>query len=630
MKRKPKKQWSRKPGANEIPVASPVENPVWVPSVQDDDEDYPPQDLQPEYVRPKANLSVEKVAARVAAAARLEKVEREKADITKKQIVQTEKEIKNSQKLAKSLDELIKVLKVDPNKDGKPNQPNILGQKIADQKKDKGVGGTVKDAAKDAILQKFLPVKDLTTKKGLLGIAAAKTSENSIIGSIFSALSERENVNQQKRLEKENFHTGFTNGTEAGRQMIEKNKARHLEAVRKSDPSLSPEQVEKKAAKLADEDSRKSTSIIFDKKKDLENQRDELLQKRKNLKTYGEHFDLSDEEEQKLERIQKSHKGLVSSGYDISTESDDEIKKRLANSAVMETAKALPADSPLTAESAKDVFDGAMEELNKLGQAQLSTLRIIADLTREQSKDDKKEDQEQDKKEDKEKTKTPPVKKEGKSYLEKGRELLSKGKGAVADKATGAIKSKITSGLGSRALSAASSLLTSPAAGVGLAGAVGLGVGSLINKGVEAFTSDSIGGHLHTLINGEYDPNKSNDLDDAKKVLKTDDMALSERQAAALKKEGIEIPKGRKVMEAPKPIAPPAPKPEKVHVDTKPKIDSKLNEISMAREAKAKVAAAPVVSAPVINNNTSNTTVVRPPIRNQEPSFNRTLRDNFI
>lgn len=570
-------------------------------------------------------------------AAKIENAEKIKADALKKQTDQEVKAVKNSEKLNKTIEELIKVLK---GPSGASGGSGTAGTPVNIDRDKKGLGDTLKGAVSAAIKGKTSPLTDLTSKKGLLGLGAAKFGgdPNSILGSVFGALHEREAKKQDEVNRKEEFHTGFTTGTDTGRDLISAKKQQALAAIKKANPKLSDAQADRLATVEADKQARGVTGKIYEAKAEKETKLTELNQRQTALKAKGENFDLSDVDKQKQIDLKGAIGQLSTSGK--FSESDVEVRQRRVTGLLGDIGAPVPGETPKEAEGRKNEIVEALKEISAMTAEELNYSRKSYDLMKEEKTTDKTQDaanteKEADQVQQKAMTeKASPEKNKGlmeraKQVMDKKSGILGKGKDIVGK--AGKIKNMVSaateeggllstagrwiggalSGIGAGTLAAGAASAT----GIAGAGQAIFGENGVINGGSgHNFISDAVG-------SGDwFEPQASKDY--GKKPVAT--TKANPARAAELKaRQSIMRP--TPAVRVPEPAIA-----EKVNKDIKPIIDDRAASVEKFKMQKPVVVNVPATQAPVINNNSSTTNVVRPAIRNQEPSYNASLRKNFI
>lgn len=562
-------------------------------------------------------------SAKIEQAARHESDQRKKQfDQTEKQIKQTDKEIKNTEALKKVMEGLLKTIKegdTAPTVTAKPNDPLAVAPE-----KQKGLVATIRGALGGAVKGKLEPVKNLTSAKGLTGLVAARYggNPNSIIGGIASALHEREIAKQDEKAKQDSFHTGYLTGTDSGRDLLYQKKMEAAQALQKEKPKLKGAKFDAEVEKRAQAAARETTDGLYERKKAQEEAIAKLNEKETALKNKDKLFGLSAEETKQRDTMIAERAKLVTgtSAERMKAESviAEPLPKEESEAIDSFDAKRTKKISEFKWYHQRDPSDKEVNSIDAAIEKELKEhkelLKKIAENTSDQ-KDTAAEMMEAGMNNTAEdiaakmpESSAKAQNESKKGFLDRSKGVLGKGKDMLS-KGAESIFEKIASGsvgkLGSTIVSALAPMAV-PAAAVTAAGAVGYGAGKLINKGWEAVTGNSVGNSIANVFKS-----------DAEKQLDEENAKYEAAQKARIQAPKVEAPQAQPIM-------------EKAPRDVKPIIDEKSAILEKAKADKPIVVSQPNVSAPVINNNNSTTTVVRAPIRNQEPSFNRSLQRNFI
>lgn len=568
-------------------------------------------------VKPKPVSAVRSETAM--SANKIANAEREKTEAAKKKTAADEKALKQSDELRKSIEKLTKTLMsttrsdVDPSSGGAPKPENS-----AIDHRTQSLRKTLGSAVKGAVVGKINPIKEITSKRGIFGAVAARygADPNSIIGNVFGALHERESNKRDEIGRKEDFHTGFLTGTDRGRDLLKAHTDTAYEKIKKENPKLSDEKAMALAKKQAMVSTRKTTSTVYDARAEKENELAELNQKQASLKAKGAGFELSADELKRQSKLQDVVKEIGTTGR--ISESDSEIKQRHTAAAMLDLGTKEKGETPQKTIEREEMLLATLQSIDAMGKEELNYLRKTFDVIKgdKPSAETLMEKANEDNAKivaSETRTNTPkPLPTRSKGFLEKGKDLLGKGK-SVFDSIKDTVIDKIGGGLmgkvGGSVLSAVSGV-AAPALAVAGAGAAGYGLGTMINN-----ASGDDGNRLSDKLSGLFTSDEEKKANASLQASKQG-IPLSPEKLAAFKARQIAAVSTAPVM-------------EKVGRDVKPEIDEKSAQVEKAKAERPVVVNSTPVSAPIITNN-STTNVVRTPIRNQEPSFNKTLQKNFV
>jgi hypothetical protein len=567
---------------------------------------------------PVSGSKVEKINSTT----KIDQINRVESDLKKKQIdqattqiKQSETEIKNSEALRKVIEGLLK--EIQGSGKSSDNAAPTDAPKIAAPIEKNGLLSTLKGAVSGHVKERLQPIKNLTSFKGISGLVASRYAgnPNSIVGAIASSLYERESAKHEEKERTDNFHTGFTQGTDAGRDLMAQKRAEALDVVKAKNPGLSGKKLDAAVNKHAEVETRKATTILYGEKQKYEERISEITAKERALQAKDKLFGINDTDKEERASLMAKREKLITTGR--GSEPSTPVHEVIPDSAdtLAQTDKFDKARGKKIYEM--ESFHGRKltdEEVSSIDKAMLQQLEIIAGAITHPEKQEPTASQnmeQADKKvsdtlaQEAEGEATKSSKKSllsramsaGEGFLGKGKDLLGKGLGIGKD-LVGDAGNILGKGLN------LASRFALPAAAAGTAG---YGLGTVINDSFED-------GHRPS----DYLSNMF--TSDAEKKLNE-----SLKPGAPVPAKPIPVP--------PEPIpVPPEPIPvqmEKEVKDTKPQIDEKAAAVDAAKNEKPIIVNSPQISQPIINNS-STTTVMRTPIRNQEPSFMRSLHNSFV
>lgn len=523
-----------------------------------------------------------------------------------------------------------------------------FGYKRAQEEKKKGIGGYVQG--------KIASVKSAFTLEGMAGMAGIGRDDGTLKGAVLSSVLQRREKSQEDKTKKAEYIAKFGEFTERGRQLKETG---GMEAVTAE----------------GEERYKKLTAA----ERDIS----ELEEKQKEAKAFN--GTLSESDTEKLvsaQNIKKQVTDYSAAKKPLGGESQEDLLIGVTEGIKDEISKLMPEEkeklNKADPEYLKGVFEGALGSLTEINEKQLDQLVSLVRLST-MSEEDKLESKGkeniltsiQDPKEDKKKE-------EGGSIMDTVDDTMDliddvmdlfgkgKGKGKGAAKAAKNLKGMIPKG----ALGAA--------AGTAAAGAVMLGVTNLFDTGLGELGvgRDEQGQMLKTSAEqDEANWQKATMVEKVQSALprgieKVGDFlgfenivsqARSERvksETEYLKKKeaGVEPTFGEKAAAAANEslvskvfpmvgaihsvakiseMFSEAPAPEKMptpnRVAQAVELAQNKEQLDMAEKEKKEAVSQPIVTnAPTTIVNNSSTTMVRPPIRNTDSSYNNRLERNFV
>lgn len=581
-----------------------------------------------EPVKPKAVRSESAMSAN-----KIKNAEREKAESEKKKKTADEKALKQSEELRKAIEKLTKTLMPTGRSDVDPGSV-VKPENAAIDHRTKGLKATLTGALKGALTGKINPIREITSKRGIFGAVASRYAgnPNSILGNVFGALHERESNKLDERGRKDDFHTGFLTGTDRGRDLMKSHTDTAFKKIKESNPKLSDEKAMALAKKQAMNTTKDATSKVYSARAEKENELAELNSKQAALKAKGAGFELSKEELERQTKLQNVVKEIGTTGK--ISETDTEIKSRHTAAAMADLGNAEKGESPQKAIEREEMLLSTLQSIDAMGKEELDYLRKTFDVLKgekpsgEALMEKANADESIITASEKRAEKGSKVKEflgRGKDIVGKGKDSLLDGLGSILEKVMGGSIATMGKTMMSALLPLAAPLAAIATIGTGIAsvGQMVFGEEGLAKGGRGTnFVNDALGGEwLDKTFDAVLgDPGKSSEIEAMKKStpLSPEKLAAFKARQAAIEAKAVE----------PVPV-PTAPVMEKIERDIKPEIDEKSAEVEKAKAERPVVVNSAPVSAPIITNN-STTTVVRPPLRNQEPSFNRSLQKNFV